>query len=90
MSEKGSHATPPLVEMFSKADCHLCDHAVETAKALQAVHGFDLRIVKLEKGDPQFEEYKERFPVITVDGRFVSNFRVREDELLAVLSPAAA
>jgi glutaredoxin len=90
MSEKVSRTTPPLVEIFSKADCRLCDHAVETAKALQDVHGFDLRIVKLAESDPQFEEYKERFPVTYVDGRFLSNFRIREDELLVMLSPAGA
>jgi glutaredoxin len=77
---------PALVEIYSKADCHLCDRAIETARALQRDHGFDLRVVKLLEGDAQFEEYKERFPVIIVNGTFTANFRVREDELAAALA----
>ena len=73
------------VEVFSKADCHLCDEAKETLKNIQQKHLFDLRIHLLKEGDERFEEFKERFPVIMVNKEFEFCYRVNEMQFLSAL-----
>ncbi len=77
------------VELYSKKDCHLCDVAHEVLLKAAERHPFDLDVIHLRETDPKFEEFKERFPVIYIDGKFAFQYRVEEDALLAWLRNAA-
>jgi glutaredoxin len=74
-----------LVELFSKDDCHLCDVAKDVLINVQTKHPFELREMKLQEGDPRFEEFKERFPVVYINDEFVFQHRVSERMLIEKL-----
>ena len=74
-----------VVELISKKDCHLCDRALEVLMRAGKQVAFDLRVRKLTEADAEFDLYKERFPVVTIDGRFAFQYRVPEDELVLLL-----
>ncbi len=77
------------VELYSKKDCHLCDVAHEVLLKAAERQPFDLDVIRVQEGDPRFEEFKERFPVIYIDGEFAFQYRIDEDALLAKLRNAA-
>ena len=72
------HEKEVVVEVYSKSDCHLCDEALEVIHRVRKDVQFDLRVIKLHEGDSEFETYKERFPVIHIDGEFAFQYRVPE------------
>lgn len=76
------------VEVYSKSDCHLCEAAETTLKRVQARYPFELKIITLQEGDPRFEEFKERFPVIAIDHQAVFEHRVSEREFISRLKAA--
>jgi glutaredoxin len=71
-----------LVEIYSKADCHLCDVAKDELKRIQQQHPFELKIISIEQDDALLQKYKERIPVIHINGTFAFQYRVREREFI--------
>ncbi len=56
------------VEVIVATGCHLCPPAIEAARAASAGHGVELVIVDID-GDVDLERrYRERIPVVLVDG----------------------
>ena len=79
------------VTLYSKLDCPLCDEAREALERVQARAGFALE--ELDIGaDPALERrYRERVPVVALDGRELFDFVVDEQALeqrLAAGAPA--
>lgn len=77
--------TSKRVQLYSRSDCHLCDVARADLERICAelVVAFDEIDVD---ADPDLRaEYGDRVPVIVVDGREHSHFRVEEDRLRAAL-----
>ena len=59
----------PLLTVYARAYCHLCDDMIAGLRRLQAEHPFDLAIVDIED-DPLLEQrYGERVPVLAAAGR---------------------
>ena len=56
------------VELFSKDDCHLCDAARIVLKKIQTLHSFDFIERHLDEQSPLHEQFKEKYPVVFVDG----------------------
>ena len=77
-----------LVEMYSKEDCHLCEEAEEALLRVKKLHPFELRVIKLKKGEPDFEKFKERFPVVYIEKEYAFQYRVPEGHLLNMLEAA--
>ncbi|HMD13252.1 MAG TPA: glutaredoxin family protein, partial [Bacteroidota bacterium] len=67
-----------LVEVYSKNDCHLCDVAKDQLKRIQQQHPFELKVISIEHDDGLFQKYKERIPVIHINGTFAFQYRIRE------------
>jgi glutaredoxin len=71
------------VSLFTADGCHLCEVALATVRRLQAELGFELEVVDIG-GDPQLEaDYRQRLPVLEIDGEpaftyFVSPAALRE------------
>ncbi|MBI1806169.1 MAG: glutaredoxin family protein [Ignavibacteria bacterium] len=78
-----------LVELFSKEDCHLCDIAMNVLTDIQRVYPFELRIIKIQEGDENYEEFKERIPVVYFNKEFAFQYRVPEQELIKKLRIAS-
>ena len=77
-----------LVELYSKDDCHLCDVAKDVLRKIQQKYPFELKIVKIHEGDPAYDRYKERIPVIHINGKFAFQYTVTEHDLIAKLQTA--
>ena len=70
-----------LVTLYGKPGCHLCDEAKEVVNAVRARHPFDLEEIDITR-DPALESaYRERIPVVAVDGDEAFEFYVEPRDL---------
>ncbi len=68
------------VDVYSRADCHLCDAAKEVIERVQQRMPFSLRMIDIG-GNPQLEAaYGEEIPVIVINGVKAFRYRVKEVE----------
>ncbi|MBF6591106.1 MAG: glutaredoxin family protein [Ktedonobacterales bacterium] len=58
----------PTIMLYSKAGCCLCDQAREYLEELAAEHELELREIDIRRDPALFERYRDRIPVITVNG----------------------
>jgi glutaredoxin len=79
----------PVVTLYGRPGCHLCDDARAHLRRLQGVAPFALEEVDITSDDELHARYLERIPVIALDGRELSDFFVDEPGLLEALSFAA-
>jgi glutaredoxin len=71
------------VTVYTRADCHLCEEAVETIERVADDEGVAvaLDLVDVDE-DPELREaYGERVPYVFVDGSPAFKYRVAEREL---------
>jgi glutaredoxin len=71
----------PLVTLYGKPGCHLCDDAREVVERVRAEHPFELREVDVSLDPVVHREYGERIPVLELDGEELFEFHVDEAEL---------
>lgn len=71
-----------LVELYVGQDCHLCDAAKDTLMRARRTHPFEFRMITIREGEGRYEEFKERIPVVFIDGKFAFQYRVPEKELI--------
>jgi glutaredoxin len=76
----------PVVTVFGKPECHLCDDAVAVLRRLRAERPFELVEVDITADDELHRRYLERIPVITLDGTELYDYFVDEDDLRGRLS----
>ena len=76
----------PLVRLYARPDCHLCDEAREELLEIRAA-GADFRIeeVDIERDEGLLRRYLERIPVVEVEGELVSELGLDPDGLRARL-----
>jgi glutaredoxin len=75
----------PLVTIYSRTGCHLCENAEATVKNLKDELGFDLEI-KLIDGNQELEKlYGHEVPVIHINGEHHDFFRVDEERFITSL-----
>ena len=75
----------PLVELYSKDDCHLCDDVKDVLLNVRKRVPFQLVEVKIMEGMEEFERFRERIPVVYIDKRFAFQRRITEAEFLKIL-----
>ena len=76
---------PRRVTVFHAEGCHLCERALEVVDAAREELGFELEVVDIG-GDPELEaRYRERLPVIEIDGEPAFTFFVTSAALRAAL-----
>jgi hypothetical protein len=78
----------PLVTVYSRDGCHLCDEALAVVRPLAATSGARLEVVDIESDDDLHRRYLERIPVICLDGVELYDFFVDEPDLRARLGRA--
>ena len=76
----------PLVRLYARPDCHLCDEAREELLAIRA-GGADFRLeeVDIESDDRLMRRLLERIPVVELEGEVVSELGLDVDGLQARL-----
>jgi hypothetical protein len=72
----------PLVTLYGKPGCHLCDEARAVVERVRAQRPFELREVDVTLDPALFREYGERIPVLTLDGEELFEFFVEEAVLV--------
>jgi hypothetical protein len=72
----------PLLTLYGKPGCHLCDDAREVVERVRAAHPFELRQVDVSLDPGLHREYGERIPVLELDGEELFEFHVDEAELV--------
>jgi glutaredoxin len=79
-----------LVTLYGKPGCHLCEEARQVVDAVRAQHPFDLEEVDITR-DPELERaYRERIPVVAIDGQEALELVIERSELeerLASMAP---
>jgi glutathione S-transferase len=72
----------PLVRLYGRPDCHLCDEARRGLLDLRS-DGLDFRLeeVDIDTDDELHRRFLERVPVIELDGEIVSELFLDSDGL---------
>jgi hypothetical protein len=76
------------VTLYTKPDCCLCDEALEVIERVRAQVGFDLERVDVTGDRGLYDRYRERLPVVAVDGAEVFDYHVDEQRLRQMASVA--
>jgi glutaredoxin len=66
------------VEIYSKADCCLCDDAKAVLHKVRAEIPFDLREIDIETDPELLRKYGQQIPVVFIGGFKAFKFRVDE------------
>lgn len=69
------------LSVYSKPGCHLCEEALRALTFLQAETLFTLEEINIEDDPALFAEYGEQIPVILLNGEFLSEYTVDEDQV---------
>lgn len=75
-----------VITLYGKAGCHLCDEAREHLETMAAEREFELREVDIRRDPALFERYRDRIPVIVVDGEERLEGRIEEADVRSLLS----
>ena len=68
--------TPPRLQLLTRQGCHLCDVAAETLERIAGEAGLAPGAVDVD-ADPELQaEYRDRVPVVLLDGQEHSYFTV--------------
>ncbi|KAJ3177848.1 hypothetical protein HDU85_005760 [Gaertneriomyces sp. JEL0708] len=80
-------ASRPLLELFTRQYCGLCEAAHETVLNVQKKNPFDLQLTDVDQ--PQNKQWLKKYmfdvPVLHVNGELFGMHRLDEDELSARL-----
>jgi glutaredoxin len=81
----------PVVRLYGRPDCHLCDEARRGLLELRA-GGFDFELeeIDIESDDRLLRTYLERIPVVEVDGEVISELHLDRDGLRSRLGTLSA
>jgi glutaredoxin len=79
-----------LVTLYGKPGCHLCEEAREVVEAVRAQHPFELEEVDITRDAALERVYRERIPVVAIDGEEALELVIERSELeerLASMAP---
>jgi glutaredoxin len=71
----------PLVTLYGKPGCHLCDDARAVVERVREEHPFELREIDVSLDPELHRAYGERIPVLSLDGEELFEFHVGAAEL---------
>lgn len=78
------------VQVYGKHDCGLCDEVKATLLKVQRDVPFDLREIDIESSPALYHTYKDRIPLVVINGRPAFKFRVDEKALRRRLAREAS
>jgi glutaredoxin len=73
------------VEIYSKPDCHLCEEAKIVLQQAQRKFDFQLLEINILEAPEVYDEYKEKIPVVFIDGRKAFKYRIDYESLIKKL-----
>ncbi len=69
------------VTVYTQPGCHLCEQAARVLARLQAETPFTLKEVNIQGNPALLAEYGEQIPVVLLNGEFLFEYAVDEDQL---------
>ena len=78
-----------VVVVYGKPQCSLCDKAAAILAHLRREFEFDVQYVDITADAELFARYRERIPVLMVDGREIASLVVTTPALRSALSRLA-
>lgn len=75
-------AEVPVVTLYGKPGCHLCEDARAVVERVRARREFALEEVDVTLDPALHREYGERIPVLALDGVELFEYRVEEAALV--------
>lgn len=84
-----SNASLPRVTLYSKPGCHLCEIAKVRITNVRRCMAFELEIVDITSDPVLYARYRERIPVVLLEGKEIFAYRVSEKVLIQKLEDAA-
>ena len=80
----------PLVTVYGRAGCHLCDDATKLIESLRTeLPAFELKQVDIERDDDLHARMLERIPVVEVDGKLVAELEPDRSTVASAIFGAA-
>ena len=76
----------PLVTLYTRAGCHLCDEAKKVIDAARSRAEFDYEERDIDAAAELLRLYNEEVPVIAIDGRKAFKYRLDMNEFLKRLA----
>ncbi len=76
----------PLVTLFTRAGCHLCEEAKKVIEAARERAEFDYEERDIDAAPQLLRLYNEEVPVIAIDGRKAFKYRLDMNEFLKRLA----
>ena len=71
----------PLLVLYSKPGCHLCDEMKHVVDRVGSRIPFTLKVVDISTDRDLLERYGLEIPVLEIDGRKVAKYRISERNL---------
>jgi len=78
-------AAGPVVTLYTRVGCHLCEEAERVLLAERAASPFRLELVDVDRDPELARRYGVRVPVVAVDGAELFEYEVPADLLRAWL-----
>lgn len=76
----------PILTVYSRSYCHLCDEMIEALRGLQGLFHFEIAVVDVD-ADPELERrHGESVPVLMHGGRELCRYRLEPSIVTAYLS----
>jgi glutaredoxin len=75
----------PVVTLYTRVGCHLCEEAERVLEAERAASPFRLELVDVDRDPELARRYGVRVPVVAVDGAELFEYEVPADLLRAWL-----
>src|SRR5688500_6414077 len=79
----------PIVTLYTKPGCHLCEAAEQVIAAVRGRQSFELVVRNILDDTEADERYRHAIPVVLVDGMEVARHRLAPAALVAALGVAA-
>ncbi len=76
----------PIVTLYTRAGCHLCEDAKKVLDAARRKAGFELEEIDIDQHAEYRRLYNEEVPVIAIDGKKAFKYRVSMEEFLKKLA----
>ena len=76
----------PLVTLYTRHGCCLCDHAKKVLEEARRRADFDYEELDIDRNPELVRLYNDEVPVIAINGRKAFKYRVRMDEFLKRLA----
>ena len=78
------------VTIFSRPGCHLCDDMKDLVRKVARTIPLTLEDIDIYGDDELEERYGLEIPVLFVNGKRITNGRIKEDALIEVLTSASS